>query len=191
LAVDVSIAASLPEWLTAIGGLGAFGATAVLARLGYKQMGALTAQAEAARIAQQPRVLAQPTSAVIRGPNSQFGITGYQVAFPYRLTNEGGGVAFNIRHGIEAAGVEYVFGGGGEIRAIGPGLSVPPVDSAMGGFTPLTVPVTEHDLPAGWDSSPWVCWARYEDAFGQRWESRNSIDPEDRATFERIPNDRR
>ncbi|MDQ6804053.1 MAG: hypothetical protein M3065_03590 [Actinomycetota bacterium] len=42
-----------------------------------------------------------------------------EVGFTYRLTNERGGIALYIRHGVELAGSEFAFGGGMETRALG------------------------------------------------------------------------
>jgi hypothetical protein len=105
--------------------------------------------------------------------------------------NDGGGVALNIRHGVTAGDAEHAYGGGMEIRALAPGWSSPPPDTELGGFPPLVVAVAERDLPTGWESLPRWYWARFDDAFGERYETRNSADPHDPATFERIPSEQR
>jgi hypothetical protein len=175
--------AALTDWLTAIGGVGAFLATGVLAILAYKQMDTLREQAGSARdqvaimravaaddaaavheqiaasIAQseaireavraviQPIVLAHATGPSKQGPDDYLMLSEGYIGFTYRLTNEGGGIALNIRHGIEVGGRDFEFGGGMETRALGPGQSMPPADSALGGFRPMVDPLgaTHHD----------------------------------------------
>lgn len=144
-----------------------------------------TAITEAVRVLVQPRVLAHPAGGTVSGPDS-LDVAAGEVGFPYRLSNEGGGIALNIRHGVEIDGTDYTFGDGMETRALGPGQSMPPPDSQFGGFRPLVIAKPERDLPAGWQSRPRNYWARFDNALGERYETRNPLDPQQPATFERV-----
>lgn len=145
---------------------------------------------DAVRILIQPRVLGHATRDAVRGPDQFLDLSEGVVGFPYRLTNEGGGIALNIRHGVELDGTDYQFGDGMEVRALGPGWSIPPPDSDIGGFRPLVLAKAERDLPAQWQSLPRRYWARFDNALGERYETRNPIDPWQPATFEQVPSSR-
>jgi len=207
------------EWLTAIGGLGAFVATAVLAGVAIKQMQAARDQVgvmrkaahddaeavkkqidasiaqsnairDAARIFVQPRVLGYPAGGAIRGPDSYGDVGTEEIGFPYRIANEGGGIALNVVHGVELAGVEYLFGGGMETAALGAGFSSPPPDSELGGFRPLVVVVREDELPSNWVTLPRSYIVRFTNALGERYVTRTPADPTRPHTFERIDSGR-
>jgi hypothetical protein len=66
-------------------------------------------------------VFANAHGAAIRGPNDDNDIGEREIAFGYGLTNEGTGVALNVRHGVEIGGIEHAFGDGMEFRAVRPG----------------------------------------------------------------------
>jgi hypothetical protein len=207
------------EWLTAIGGLGAFVATAVLAGVAVKQMQAARAQVdvtrktahddaeamtkqidasiaqsdairEAARVFVQPRVLGYAAGVAIRGPDTYRDGGNEEIGFPYRIVNEGGGIALNIVHGIELDGVEHLFGGGMETAALGAGFSSPPPDSDLGGFRPLVVVVREDELPSNWATLPRSYIVRFTNVLGERYETRTPLDPTQPHTFERTDSGR-
>jgi hypothetical protein len=213
----VKVLASITaEWLTAVGGLGAFAATAVLAGVAIKQMRATRDQVEVMRRAarddaqamkeqieasieqsnairdaarlfvQQPRVLGYPAGPAFRGPG-QYDVGAGLLAFPYRIVNEGDGVALNVVHGIELNGVEYLFGDGMETAALPAGFSSPPPDSDLGGFRPLVVAVQEDDVPTDWATQPRKIIARFTNILGERYQTRTPIDdPTEPHTFEQI-----
>jgi Na+-transporting methylmalonyl-CoA/oxaloacetate decarboxylase gamma subunit len=226
-------AASLPDWLTAIGGVGAFLATSVLAVVATKQMGKLERQAQAAqdqvraaqeqvnlmrqtarddaravtdqvaasiaqseairdaaRVFVQPRVLGYPAGAASRGPDPYGDIGEGEIGFPYRIVNEGGGLALNVQHGIELEGEDYLFGGGMETAALGAGFSSPPPDSDLGGFRPLFVVVREDVLVASWPRRPVRYLARFTNVLGERYETRTPADPTQSHTFKQIESSR-
>lgn len=207
------------EWLTAIGGLGAFAATAVLGGVAIKQMQAARDQVDvmrkaahddaeavkkqidasiaqsdairdAARVFVQPRVLGYPAGGAIRGPDSYGDVGNEEIGFPYRLVNEGGGIALNIVHGIELDGVEHLYGGGMETAALGAGFSSPPPDSDLGGFRPLAVVVREDELPSNWATLSRRYIVRFANVLGERYQTRTPADPTQPHTFERIDSDR-
>ncbi len=154
--MGIPLAASWPEWLTAIGGVGAFGATVALAFLAFNQIGAARDQVEimrksaaddartvreqieasiaqgdairkAARAQLQPVVFAHPER-IISGPNDEFSLSAEVSGFGYRLKNEGTGIALKIRHGVEIDGKKVEFGEGMQSRALRPGEAQPPFD---------------------------------------------------------------
>jgi hypothetical protein len=203
------------EWLTAIGGLGAFIATVVLAVVAIKQMHATRDQVDvmrraaqddstavqkqidasieqskairdAARVFVQPRVLGYPAGPAFRGPG-EYDVGAGLLAFPYRIVNEGGGVALNIVHGIELNGVEHLFGDGMETAALPAGFSSPPPDTDLGGFRPLVVAVPEDRVPTEWMTQPRKIVVRFTNALGERYQTRTPLDdPTESHTFEQI-----
>lgn len=109
--------------------------------------------------------------------------------FTLRLTNEGTGTAFNVRFGVDLDGTRYVFGG-----AAG-GIGARLVAIRQGGREP--VDGSSYGLRVPWD--PWlicrrgrdvdsrrVFWARYENAFGETWETRNPWNPHKRTQIRRV-----
>jgi hypothetical protein len=217
----VVLAASLPDWLTAIGGFGAFVATGVLAFLARKQMTAAqdqvtimrkasadeaktvreqidasieqgTAIREAARAQLQPMVFAHPTQVWLRGPDDalKLDLQAGQVAFPYYLANEGTGIALNIRHGVELDGDDEEFGEGSELRVLRPSETVPIRDPTSGQLLqirPLAIVKAEHELRSEWEKRTRRYWVRFENVFGERFETRNPFEPQESATFTRLP----
>jgi hypothetical protein len=209
----------LTEWLTALGGLGAFVATVGLAYAAFRQMdkaddqiramrdqariaqeaareeaaavarqiAASIAQSEAirdaARVMVQARVIGHVTGPTMTGPDETWSLGVGETAFQYRLVNEGSGPALNIRHGIELGGNEYEWGGGMETRSLGPGEASPPFNDALGSHRPLTVVVPTSELPERWAVDGYKIWARFDNALGERYETRNPNDPQRRAEF--------
>lgn len=106
------------------------------------------------------------------------------------LTSEGGGPAFNVRFGVEFAGVRYPYRldvkdpeSGNLQRVVRTGERRPET-----GSWPILIPslsifgraldTTKAGRPVTLDKER-VYWARYENAEGQTWETRN---PGDRST---------
>ena len=139
---------------------------------------------EAARAQLQPIVFAHAYGGALRGPDEGADLGPGEVAFRYRLANEGTGVALNIRHGVEVGGVEREFGEGMEMRSLRPGEEVPP----PGRVTALafSVVVPEAELPSHWASQSRTYWACFESVFGDQFETRNPHDPHQSAAFMRI-----
>lgn len=79
-----------------------------------------TATRDAARAHLQPVVFAHAIGSHIRGPDDDLDLNEGMVAFPYYLSNEGTGLALNIRHGVEIAGSDFEFGDGMESRVLRP-----------------------------------------------------------------------
>ena len=211
-------------WLTAIGGLLVFAATAVLAGLAKKQIDdSRTASAadaaavgkqidasitqgeairEAARAQLQPMVFAHmdairtwPPSAddEVRGErNNEYQLQSGQIGFGYRLKNEGTGIALNIEHGVEIDGHEIPFGGGMRLLALRPGEAHPAFDyiDSQGHFiriAPWAAVADEREISREWTSR--VYWARFDNVFNERFETRNPSDPTKAAEFNRIDAD--
>jgi type II secretory pathway pseudopilin PulG len=208
----VETAASLPDWLTAVGGLLVFAATAWLASVAKTQMNdARTASAaeaalvekqiaasikqgeaieEAARAQLQPMVFAHPGLVDTWSPDTPKAVpVGYpkpnpynlgpgQTGFGYSLENEGTGLALNIEHVIEIEGLELAFGDGMRFVALRPGEAQPVPPHAW------VVVIREGQLPDAWGSR--VYWARFDNIFNERFETRTSSDPTEAAEFKRI-----
>ncbi|MGH2742278.1 MAG: hypothetical protein ACREX8_03210 [Gammaproteobacteria bacterium] len=203
-------AADTTDWLTAIGGVGAFLASVVLAFLAFLQMKATRRQSQAAldqvtAAKEQAEVTREAAARQVyplvyahewKGPVWDEDEESF--AMRYYLSNEGLGPALNVEHGIEVGKVEFVFGHEGPymFRSIQPGEFLPPLDPS----TPDPVPplhITRHverrDYYATGEAGPhqrpaeivYIC--RYEDLFGDRWETRNSNDPTRRAAVSRLP----
>lgn len=144
---------------------------------------------DAARAQLQPIVFAHATTgAWVSGPDDQLDLSEGDIAFPYYLSNEGTGLAMNIRHGVEVGGVSYEFGEGMEIRALRPGESAPPVDYGTKVLVvrPFTVVRQEQTLPSAWRELARTYWAKFENVFGEQFETRNPNDPRQSAAFMRL-----
>lgn len=95
------------------------------------------------------------------------------------LTNDGTGSAYNVRFGVRFDGREFAVGGGRGTRyVIAQGARLP-----APGTAPDTLEV-QTDVSALVASPKGrgvyerrVYWARYENAFGQVWETANPADP--------------
>lgn len=151
--------------------------------------GIATATRDAARAHLQPVVFAHALGASLRGPNDDLDLAEGIVAFPYYLSNEGTGLAMNIRHGIEIASRRFEFGSGLEIRVLRPGEDLPPRDHSSGQLVhrrPLIVAQPEDALPPGWAGAARTYWARFENVFGEVFETQNPLDPRQSAAFMRL-----
>jgi hypothetical protein len=111
-------------------------------------------------------------------------------SFRVFLTNDGTGSAYNVRFGVRLDGREFAVGGGRGTRyAIAQGERLPAAGSVENALE------VETDVTA-WAASPRgtgvyerrVFWARYENAFGQVWETVNPADPH--ADFDIFPSSR-
>jgi hypothetical protein len=114
-----------------------------------------------------------------------------EVGFGYRLTNEGTGIALNIRHGLEIAGRLIEFGSGMQMRALRPGETQPPADyldpnGHMIQFLPLVVASALASLPEDWAMLPRYYWAEFENVFSERFRTSNPSLPDQPASFERV-----
>ena len=206
----ICVAATLPEWLTAIGGLLVFAATAALAWVAKKQMGdarrASAAEAaaiekqigasiqqgdairEAARAQLQPVVFAHGDQ-LHRGPDDEYDLPEGMIGFGYRLANEGTGLALNVRHGIEIDGRKVLIFEEGISRSLRSGEWQPPPDRhderSIPRIRPLVVACSVHELPEGWEMLTRYYWATFENVFGERFLTRNPSDPARPAEFRR------
>ena len=140
---------------------------------------------EAARAQVQPIVFASVVQGTVSGPDEGDDVSGDEIGFPYRLSNEGTGVALNVRHGVEVGGIEREFGDGMEVRSLRPGETLPP-PSGIGIVRPLIVVFRRDELPQRWSSQPRTYWARFENVFGDAFETRNPLDPQQSAAFMRM-----
>jgi hypothetical protein len=142
----------------------------------------------AARAQLQPIVFAHALGAHARGPNDNFDISAGQLAFPYRLANEGTGIALNIRHGVEIDGAEFEFGDGMKMRVLRSGEEWPlrdPATAKLVQIRPFAAIVNDHELPETWPNVTPVYWTRFENVFGERFMTRNPADPRISASFQR------
>jgi hypothetical protein len=203
-------AAQATDWLTAIGGVGAFLATLGLAVLAFFQMRATR---------QQSRAALEQVTAVREQADAMREVAARQVyplvyahewhgpiwdndeqafAMRYYLSNEGLGPALNIEHGVRVGAKEFIFGHRDpyRFRSIQPGEFLPPLDPADPNPVPpghLTRFVQRNDYYATGVAGPhlrpseivYIC--RYEDLFGDRWETANSNDPTTRVAVRRLP----
>jgi hypothetical protein len=189
--------------LAAIGGIGTFVLAAVaLLQIGQSRRRALAEQAamrdsiqasiaqgdavrEAARAQVQPIVFASVVDGVVRGRDEGHDLDEGELGFPYRLSNEGTGVALNIKHGVEVAGIEKAFGDGMEVRSLAPGETLPPL-VGMDIPRPLVAVFREDELPEQWAAASRTYWVRFENVFGDTFETRNPLDPLQSAAFMRV-----
>lgn len=140
---------------------------------------------EAARAQVQPIVFATIVLGIVRGRDEGYDVGKGELGFPYRLGNEGTGVALNVTHGVEVAGVERSFGDGMEVRSLTPGEILPPAEG-LDMPRPLVVVFREDELPEKWSPASRIYWVRFENVFGDRFETRNPLDPHQSAEFIRI-----
>jgi hypothetical protein len=106
---------------------------------------------------------------------------GGNVVLLVSLANEGAGPAFNVRFGILLDGAERPYtprpagaqGPGDVPRALGPGRTLPDAGDAYR----LVVTDIAGAAVGGLESR--VYWCRYENAFGDSWETRNAWRPEE------------
>jgi hypothetical protein len=139
---------------------------------------------EAARAQVQPIVFAFFGGTAVRGPDEDAGVGAGEVGIRYSLANEGTGVALNVAHGVEICGIERAFGDGMTYRSLIPGEIIPPPGSPKE-LNPC-VAFNEADLPANWPAASCTYWVRFENVFGDRFETRNPHDPSQSASFIRV-----
>jgi|GEM_PF-2970101 hypothetical protein len=177
--------------LTAIGGVGAFLGTIVLAgvaayqaRQSRNQAVAMREQVEAA-LAQnrtlqatasaqlRPVVHAHPCSRWVQGPDERLGIGPREMALVYSLSNDGFGVALRIQHGVNIGGVVEAPGYGKRIDALRAGERVP-----AGGLTRarrpadvLMVSVHEEEVPANYANLALTYWVKFESVLGEQLQT--------------------
>jgi len=127
----------------------------------------------------RPIVLTKAFSGWIRGPNKEFELGRRQAAVPYFLANEGTGVALHIQHGVNIDGVVIASGYGDAIYAIRPGESAPPAKDTrvrQSGEL-LLASVHEDEVPGDWTKLPLTYWVKYQNVFGEQFESSTEISP--------------
>lgn len=188
------------ETLAAVGGIGAFGTSIVLAGLAYFQMRATSDQSRAAldqaTVAREQaeitrEVAAQQVYPLVyahewKGPVWDDEARGFEMR--YYLSNEGLGPALNVEHGVQVGTREFVFGHGGSymFRSVQPGEFLPPLDPTLPDPVPplhISRFVSRGDYYATGEAGPHqrpseiIYFCRYENLFGDRWETRNSNDP--------------
>lgn len=139
---------------------------------------------EAARAQLQPVVLALATQ-IVEGPNEEYSIREDQVAIAYFVANEGSGIAVNIQHGVKVGGEQHKYGGGLQIRVLGPGESQPirDVSGQLIWRVPIFVIRSREEL---WGSRDVSYWASFQNVFGERFETVNPSRPEVPFLFSRI-----
>jgi hypothetical protein len=165
------------------------------------QITAATAQSEAtqraARAQLQPIVFARISGGarrssttgtdVVDGPRTMIGadLADGEIGFPYTLANEGTGIALDVHHGVEIAGADYAFGGGMPLHVLHAGEKVPPptAHDRPKVVVPFYVVVNEADLPTGWRTLVRTYWARFENVFGEQFETRVPSNPQQSASF--------
>ena len=97
--------------------------------------------------------------------------------FRVYLTNEGAGAAFNVRFGVSLDSLEYLAGEGRGHRAlVSAGGRIP---EQLGTTIAVKVSLAPYALRKGGPDvdSRATFFARYEDARGKTWETRNPADP--------------
>jgi hypothetical protein len=97
--------------------------------------------------------------------------------FAVFLTNEGTGTAFNVRFGVRLDGTEYAVGGGrGHRYVLGPGARIPTDPSK---YLTVEISYAPYALAKGGRDvdSRAIFWARYENAFGVVYETKNPVEP--------------
>lgn len=108
------------------------------------------------------------------------------------VSSEGGGVAFNVRFGVEFAGIRYPYklreddpDAGNLQRVLRAGERRPET-----GSWPILIPGLSMGGHAGQPDSGLdarrLYWARYENAQGQTWETRNPADRSARIHIRRV-----
>jgi hypothetical protein len=106
------------------------------------------------------------------------------------LTNDGGGTAFNLRFGVEWGGVRYAFRLNpadprtGNVQRVvrvgdGPRASILITSGEMWGHS-------ARPRPGSAMNEARMYWARYENAYGATWETRNPADRSARLDIRRV-----
>lgn len=94
------------------------------------------------------------------------------------LTNDGGGPAFNVRFGVEYNGIRYPYKYAQEERGSGSRIRVVPVSGRLplgAAVLMIGVPWEPFALGRARDERR-VYWCRYENAYGQTWETKNPVE---------------
>jgi hypothetical protein len=107
---------------------------------------------------------------------------GNDLVFAASVANEGAGAAFNVRFGITLDGVEHAYkaqpagpeGAGDVPRALGPGRTLP---DGVDAYRVLAPDAAASTVEAALEKR--FYWCRYENAFGDGWETRNAWQPEE------------
>jgi hypothetical protein len=139
---------------------------------------ALTISAWQLRLAvRAQRRSSQPVVVVHEVSRDMVGTGGME--FRVYLENHGVSPAFNARFGVELDGTPYPYSFGddasrGARQVVPPGARVPPQDEfeLRASFAPYLL--TQKGPGVG---DRRVFWARYENPFGETWETRNPADP--------------
>jgi hypothetical protein len=99
--------------------------------------------------------------------------------FEYRvhLRNHGVGAAFNVRFGVELAGASYPYTFGPSIERGARQIVVPGEPLPATGELVIRTTWAPYVADEGRVQPTRVFWARYENAFGETWETRNPHDP--------------
>lgn len=154
-------------------------------------VGVARATLEAARAQVQPVVFAHAHGGAVRGPNDEFDLSEDLAAALYYLSNEGTGLALDLEHGVLIGDAEYAFGRGMRHRAARPGEMIPPLP-ASGQRSRQRPDVLEVDFhvdvleQARRAGINFVYWCRFSNVFGERFETRNSLDPAVPGTLRRL-----
>jgi hypothetical protein len=106
------------------------------------------------------------------------------------LANEGAGPAFNVRFGIAVGNVEVAYvarpagaqGAGDVPRALGPGRTLP---EGAGGYSLALAEQVVEKRESALDTR--VYWCRYENSFGDTWETRNAWRAEEELEIRAVP----
>jgi hypothetical protein len=108
------------------------------------------------------------------------------------LTSEGGGPAFNVHFGVEFAGVRYPYrlhkedpDSGNLQRVLPPGKRCPESSAWPILIDPLSLWGRAAESDGDLDANR-IYWARYENAQGQTWETRNPGDRSSKLDIRRI-----
>jgi hypothetical protein len=112
------------------------------------------------------------------GPREFVGEGRAETAWQVYLENHGAGAAFNVRFGVEFDGTPYPHAPRDSDRGyrsvVNVGQRVP-----VNGTFQLRAPLAPYGLARGGENvdARRVFWARYENSFGEDWETRNPGDP--------------
>jgi hypothetical protein len=114
---------------------------------------------------------------VVHEVSSEVSARGEGFEYRVRLRNHGVAAAFNVRFGVKlaAASYPYTFGPSVERGAreiVEPGDPLPATGELV-----IPTPWAPYIAAEGQLQTSRVFWARYENAFGETWETRNPHDP--------------
>lgn len=206
------LASSTTDWLIAVGGLGVFLGTAVLAWLAYVQMKAAQAQATDAReqsdaafaIAEQQAAAAVEVARETReaaqrqwqprvfvhgkgqwrgdGRNSPSDV----MVVAYYLSNEDTGPAFNVEHGVEIEGRQHTREDR-QWRTMRAGEFIPQLDADSTQPVPTMPLIVNVKLSEYGEGRDRVYWSRFENLLGDRYEVRNPAEATRPAEIRPLP----